>query len=762
MLAARPEMSLRHALDESGPRGALCTTALHVSTRAEGAHVQREPGLREAARERGKAEPEARESGAARSERSLAAGRRERERDPGGLAQEELAGRAEQSRAERDPGARTLPASAEELDCIDQLKASLREEGRAECWDELPHDDRLNLIRGYWDRAKRVRDMTDAAIEIYDWRKTENIDNILHSRMPLHDEYHDCWPSYIGGEDKYGHWIVLDRVEELEVSALSKYDEATVLQYRAQSLEALVAIRHEISHRLGYRIAQYIYVMDLNGLSIKKHFTAKVRAILQPIFKVSGDFYPDSLWNLFIVNAPMSFRMIWRIISPWIDPVVKAKIRILAGRSAYLPAMTKSDIPLASIPKQLGGESDTISLKEVVERIIDEPDVKDHAFTSNPCPADPAAVAAHRKQREELDRRPSLLGRLSKGRNVKTFRKKSSLFPSDTGVDLSVDVGDEVYNEDEVIMQGWLNKQGNVNTAWRRRYFVLTPTALYYFTSIPTADSHTPRGKIELHMIAEARLHSGEENADDGLIDIHTPHRVYQLRLDAADIDDELDVAAFAQRWVHEITSAAENDICAIDIEAVNDRHNENHISAGFLYKRGAFNRSWRRRYFVLTSHALYYYTDLPTNVGALLKGRIDLYRVTATDVTAKSGTGFFVQMPGRIYYLRADTEELADEWLTTISATVESEQEAVASRGADEEDQGEVPMVRNVDEEAQDTFGRTNSTMIFGLTSLASDFLSVAADMGILRKDSEGEAPDEETMLQDVRKRVLQMFKLF
>jgi len=658
---------------------------------------------------------------------------------------------------------RSLIFDEEELEIVDQVKEALRKQGRLECWDKLSVDNRLNLIRGYWDRSHKVRDMTQAAIDIFDWRKENDLDNILQSRMPLHEEYHSCWPSYIAGEDKWGHWVVFDRVEELEVGALSKYDNDTVLRYRAQCLEALVRIREEITYRLGHRVNAYIYMIDLHGLSLKKHFTSKVRAILQPLFRISGDFYPDSLWNLFILNAPMSFRMVWRIINPWIDPIVKSKIRMLSGKSMYLPAMHKSGLPIESVPQILGGEAETTLLKNIVEAIIDSPDVPDHGFTTNQAKPDPEAQAQFGKDKEELSRRPSLMGRITKARNVKTFRRKTA---DPDGVDSVMDPqdGEEVLNEDEVIMKGWMSKAGGVNTSWKKRFFVLTPLGLYYFVEPPTMENHTPRGKIELNLVSSVRAHTENSDLSDGLFDIVTPRRIFQMRVDEGDQEVDLDTAGMTKQWMEEITSAAENDLCALDIEAVS-KGSENHIQAGFLQKRGVFNRAWRKRYFVLTSHALYYYTDLPTNVGSLLKGRIDLWRIHATDLSTKNNKEFTITMPGRVFHLRAETEDDVDEWLSTVSTTVEKEQElrkkADAQSDFDPNGPAQPPMIRGVDEETQEMLGRTNSTMISGLTDLAGEFLAIAADMRILRKDQE-QPPDTETMFADVRKRVLHMFKLF
>jgi hypothetical protein len=36
-------------------------------------------------------------------------------------------------------------------------------------------------------------------------------------------------------------------------------------------------------------------------------------------------YYPDTLYRLFVVNAPFLFRALWAILSPMVDPVTKAK-----------------------------------------------------------------------------------------------------------------------------------------------------------------------------------------------------------------------------------------------------------------------------------------------------------------------------------------------------------------------------------------------------------------------------------------------------
>ena len=85
----------------------------------------------------------------------------------------------------------------------------------------------------------------------------------------------------------------------------------------------------------------------------------------QPIIDVGTNYYPESLWKMFLINAPAIFRGIWKIVSPWIDPITRKKIFILGGEKDYMPAFQKANIPITSIPTYLGGQHPGIELSQV-------------------------------------------------------------------------------------------------------------------------------------------------------------------------------------------------------------------------------------------------------------------------------------------------------------------------------------------------------------------------------------------------------------
>lgn len=58
----------------------------------------------------------------------------------------------------------------------------------------------------------------------------------------------------------------------------------------------------------------------------------------------------------FVVNAPGLFHVVWKMITPLLDPKTKAKISLFSGESAHLRALTEV-LDVDHIPLFLGGDS---------------------------------------------------------------------------------------------------------------------------------------------------------------------------------------------------------------------------------------------------------------------------------------------------------------------------------------------------------------------------------------------------------------------
>lgn len=73
---------------------------------------------------------------------------------------------------------------------------------------------------------------------------------------------------------------------------------------------------------------------------------------------------------MFVVNAPFVFRSVYSIISPFIHPVTKQKIKILGGPAKYLEEMRRDGIPPEAVPESLGGAARETPLADLIAELV--------------------------------------------------------------------------------------------------------------------------------------------------------------------------------------------------------------------------------------------------------------------------------------------------------------------------------------------------------------------------------------------------------
>jgi len=81
----------------------------------------------------------------------------------------------------------------------------------------------------------------------------------------------------------------------------------------------------------------------------------KVYNLLKSLSQTSQNYYPETLHQVYIINAGMLFKMAWAIVKNFFDPKTKSKFKILG--SDYKKELLEV-IDSANLPKFLGGECD--------------------------------------------------------------------------------------------------------------------------------------------------------------------------------------------------------------------------------------------------------------------------------------------------------------------------------------------------------------------------------------------------------------------
>jgi hypothetical protein len=269
---------------------------------------------------------------------------------------------------------RFLPT--ERSDCFTPTEIDLeRQYGLStnEAWKALPLHVRLNIIRAYEVEQDRAGVTKTASADIIAWRAKYKVQTmLLTGPLPGSDAYFNNWPTRIttvsSPGDRYGHPILFDQISEMDFDRLMSMDEDSFFRYRTQALESLYFAKEQFSLQKKFRVSKHIYILDLKGLS-SKHMNKKLQDKLKPVFTMSSAIFPEILWSMWIINAPMTFRSIWSVVRNFVDPAVRAKIRMFGPtQSKWHKAMEQVGIPIQSLPIEFGGQAQSESLRDVLVR----------------------------------------------------------------------------------------------------------------------------------------------------------------------------------------------------------------------------------------------------------------------------------------------------------------------------------------------------------------------------------------------------------
>jgi len=181
----------------------------------------------------------------------------------------------------------------------------------------------------------------------------------------------DAMNTVVGGCDRYGHLLWAERLGDVERAVERGVTPESARRCRLKTMEAIRCAQIRAVERRGPRRYKQIYVIDLAGISIASLLgRAAVRDVTKEIVQGANAYYPETLWRLFVVNAPFVFRSVYAMLSPFIHPVTKQKIKILGGPSKFLPEMARDGIPADAVPAMVGGDAPGTPLAVLLPELV--------------------------------------------------------------------------------------------------------------------------------------------------------------------------------------------------------------------------------------------------------------------------------------------------------------------------------------------------------------------------------------------------------
>ncbi|CAA7261570.1 unnamed protein product [Cyclocybe aegerita] len=232
---------------------------------------------------------------------------------------------------------------------------------REELYDEdILHDedsigtDDETLLRFLRARKFDLAQSKKMFVDCQHWRKTVEgmgLDE-LYKRIdpfdyPEREVVFDCWPMWFHKTDKEGRPLNIHFFGGMDLPKLyksctpEKHWQTVIVNAESLTREVLPAA----TRAAGKPIGTTFVIVDLQGFGLSAFW--QMKALARMAFQISQDYYPETMGQLAIVNAPSTFTMIWSIMRPWMSKETVDKVDVLGSnyKSVLLDLVDAENLP---------------------------------------------------------------------------------------------------------------------------------------------------------------------------------------------------------------------------------------------------------------------------------------------------------------------------------------------------------------------------------------------------------------------------------
>lgn len=204
---------------------------------------------------------------------------------------------------------------------------------------KVEHPDNI-LLRFLRARKWDVNSAVFAFGEMLQWRKDSDIESVFNRDEEAAGQYHikqlSSKKCYLYGTDKKGHPLAV-------VSPRYHFGKD---QPEEEIKNFVMFIIESERLRFDDKSGTISIIFDLTDFGVANMDYTALKFLIQTL----ESYYPETLAQIYVHNAPWIFPPMWNIIKNWLDPVVASKVKFTKK-----PSDLTVNIPSEYVPKSLGG-----------------------------------------------------------------------------------------------------------------------------------------------------------------------------------------------------------------------------------------------------------------------------------------------------------------------------------------------------------------------------------------------------------------------